>query len=414
MDSEWIPIGFRLNSDWIQSGTSGTVSTMPLFWISLFVLIGSIAIYIEVAMGLKKISNLGDIQTLAGNDPAKVSILFSALNEAQTIEPALRSVLSLDYPNLEIIAINDRSTDVTGPLLDHLAQSDARLRVLHVHELPPGWLGKNHALHLGAQSASGEYLLFTDADVVFDPSAISRAIAHCQRHGLDHMTVFPEVPVKEPLLAMILLNGYFALFFHWKPWKVRASRSHYVGIGAFNLIRSQAYRESGGHHAIRMEVLDDMMLGRLVKQHGFSQDALFGSGMVSVEWYRSTRELFKGMQKNSFAIADYKLTKLLLMTAVALPLLWPWIGILITSGMVWWINFTTVIATLAFYLHLLRPLAWSRLCLLYAPLASVISLGTLWIGCVLTLKRGGINWRGTHYSLDELKRAHEKRSQVDV
>ena len=384
---------------------------MPLFWISLLVLLGSIAAYIEVVVGMKKIRNLGDILPVAGNDAVKVSILFSALNEAETIEPALRSLLSLDYPNLEIIAINDRSTDATGTLLDHLAQSDARLRVLHVHDLPPGWLGKNHALHLGAQSANGEYLLFTDADVVFDPSAISRAIAHCEQHGIDHMTVFPEVPVKEHLLAMILLVGYFGLFFHWKPWKVRTSQSHYVGIGAFNLIRSHAYRESGGHQAIRMEVLDDMMLGRLVKQQGFSQDALFGSGVVSVEWYKSTRELFKGMQKNSFAIADYKLGKLFVISAVALPHLWPWIGIFITSGLVWWINFATVIATLAFYLHLLRPLAWSRLCLVYTPLASVISLGTLWIGCVLTLKRGGIDWRGTHYSLDELKRAHEKRSQ---
>ncbi|MSQ51488.1 MAG: glycosyltransferase [Betaproteobacteria bacterium] len=381
---------------------------MPLFWISLLVLLGSLAAFIEVVVGIKKIKNLGDIQPSPEINPVKVSVLFSALDEAETIDPALRSLLSLDYPNLEIIAINDRSTDATGTLLDRLAQSDARLRVIHVHDLPPGWLGKNHALHLGAQLASGDFLLLTDADVVFEPSAIRRAIAHCEQHNLDHMTVFPELPVKEPLLAMILLCGYFGLFLRWKPWKVRTSPSHYVGIGAFNLIRSHAYREMGGHQAIRLEVLDDMMLGRLVKQKGFSQDALFGLGVVSVEWYKSTREMLKGMQKNSFAIVDYQLGRLLVVTALALPHLWPWIGLLITSDLVWWLNFATAIATLTFYFHLLRPLAWSRLCLFYAPFAGVISLGTLWTGCVLTLKRGGIDWRGTRYSLDELKRAHEK------
>ena len=389
---------------------SGTVASMHFFWISLMVLLGSLAAFLEVSIGIKKIRQLGDTEPAPGKEPARVSIIFSALNEAGTIEPALRSVLAIDYPNLEIIAINDRSTDATGDILDSLAGRNERLRVLHVHDLPPGWLGKNHALCQGAQLASGDYLLFTDADVVFEASAISRAVTYCEQNGLDHLTVFPEIPVKEPLLAMMLLSGYFALFFWWKPWKVRTSPSHFVGIGAFNLIRRRAYRAAGGHETIRLAVLDDMMLGKLVKECGFSQDALFGAGMVSVEWYRSAREMFRGMRKNSFAIADYKLSKLILATAIALPQIWPWIGIFVTSGVVWWLNLATVIATLVFYLILLRPLAWNRLCLIYMPLVSVISLSMLWAGCVLTLIRGGIDWRGTHYSLVELKRAHEKQS----
>src|ERR1700694_526309 len=154
---------------------------------------------------MRKIKLLGDTLPVLGKNPPRVSIVFSALNEAGTIEPALRSALSLDYPNLEIVAINDRSTDATGDILDRLSSEHSSMRVLHMRDLPPGWLGKNHALHRGAELASGAYLLFTDADVVFERSAITRAIAYCEQNDLDHLTVFPEMPVKDHLLAMMLL-----------------------------------------------------------------------------------------------------------------------------------------------------------------------------------------------------------------
>ena len=376
------------------------------FWISLLVLLASAAGFVEIAFGIRKIGQLKDVEPESGSNPPRVSIVFSALNEADTIEHALRSTLALDYPGIEIIAINDRSTDGTGSILDKLGGQHPAIRVLHIKHLPPGWLGKNHALNEGGKRAGGDYLLFTDADVVFEPSALSRAVAYCERNRLDHLTVFPEMPVSEHLLAMLLLNGYVWMFLRMKPWKMRTSAKYFVGIGAFNLLRADAYRQVGGHSAIRMAVLDDKMLAQIVKQNGQSQDVLFGMGMVSVEWYRSAREMFRGLRKNSFAIVDYKLVKLATSTAFVLPQIWPWVGVFVTQGVVWWLNFTTLALTVVFYNHLVRRFGWSRWCLLYLPIASVISLSMLWSGCVLTLIRGGIDWRGTRYSLADLKRAH--------
>src|SRR5207248_653474 len=130
----------------------------------------------QLAYGLGKIGWLSDQPLMPSGDAPRVSIVISALNEADTIEPALRSVLALDYPDLEVVVVDDRSTDATPEILDRLCCEHPALKVVHVRELPPGWLGKNHALQHGASLASGEYILFTDADVMFGPSAVSRAV----------------------------------------------------------------------------------------------------------------------------------------------------------------------------------------------------------------------------------------------
>ena len=108
------------------------------------------------------------------------------------MEAAARALLALDYPALEVVAVDDRSTDATGRILDRLAASDPRLRVRHVSDLPPGWLGKNHAMAEGAASATGDWLLFTDADVHFAPDALKRSMAFALRHGLGHCVAFPH------------------------------------------------------------------------------------------------------------------------------------------------------------------------------------------------------------------------------
>lgn len=136
------------------------------------------------------------VATLPADGPEalpRLSIVVPALNEEETVEPAMRTLLALDYPQLEIIAVDDRSTDETGGILDRLAATDPRLRVLHVRELPAGWLGKNHALHLASREATGDYILFTDADVLFEPTVLRRTVRAMIARGLDHLAVFPEL-----------------------------------------------------------------------------------------------------------------------------------------------------------------------------------------------------------------------------
>jgi hypothetical protein len=288
-----------------------------------------------------------------------------------------------------------------------LSLEHSALRVVHIKELPPGWLGKNHALQRGGEMACGDYLLFTDADVIFDHTALLRAVAHCEREKLDHLVVLAEFIVRERLLAMLLISGFIAMFIKYEPWKARTSPKHFFGMGAFNMVRTASYRRAGGHTPLALEVVDDICLGKLMKQGGFVQDVLLGYGTVSVEWYRNARELARGLEKNCFAMFDYQFWKLALATAVILTVrYWPWIGLFVTQGVTRWMNLGTLVIGLAMYNDLLRPTGWNRRCLVYWPFIGIVSMVTVWRGVVLTLLRDGIEWRGTHYALAELRRHH--------
>jgi glycosyltransferase involved in cell wall biosynthesis len=377
----------------------------PAFWLSLAVLIVTAVVLIEVALGAKKIGELRHILPVLGPNPPKVSVIVPALNEADTIEPALRSLLALHYPNLEIIAINDRSTDATPTILERMAREHPRLRVLHISVLPEGWLGKNHALSRGAAIAGGDYLLFTDADVVFEPSALTRAVNYCEQRGVDHLTLLFDVVVKTQLLRMLVLSFSVNFMARFKPWKVATSPKHFLGAGGFNLVRADAYRAMRGHGALPLAVLDDMMLGKRIKAAGYRQHVLFGRELVGVEWYRSARDMINGMQKNIFAAFDFQLGQLIAVTAAMLLLrVWPWIGLVVTEGVTQWINAATVLFGLLLFAGMLHIAGWGYRCLVFAPVISLLELAIWWRGSLTALLRGGIEWRGTRYALDELRR----------
>lgn len=378
---------------------------MSGFWVSLVPFVVMVAALVRVRLGMRKVATLSSMPATLPAQPPKVSIVFSALNEAATIEPALRSLMALDYPQLEIIAINDRSVDETGAILDRLARDHPALRVIHIPGLPAGWLGKTHALHVGSQAATGHYLLFTDADVVFEPSALNRAVHYCERERLDHLVVFAELLAKERLLRSLLLTFFSSALLKHPFWKVRTSPGVYLGMGAFNMVRAEAYRAAGGHEALKLEVVDDLMLGRRMKQHGFRQDVLLGVRSVMLAWYGSTGELARGLEKNSYAMIDYRVWPLLAGTlAVVLVRCWPIAGLFLTSGAAWWLNAGAIAAGLLLHAELLRLTRWSRRCLWWWPASALVMLFILWRAVLLTIRRGGIDWRGTLYALEELKR----------
>lgn len=386
-----------------------------------FVLFVSVAaLCLQVALGARKMASLKDSPDdplIAGAAP-KVSIIVTALNEADTIAPALRSLLAIDYPQLEIIVIDDRSTDATPAILDRIAVAHPSLRVLHIAALPSGWLGKNHALHCGAGMATGDFLLFTDADVVFAPDAVSRAAAYCNRHQVDHLTLLFDVVARTQLLRAMLLSFAVAFMARFQPWKVNRSPDRFVGVGGFNMVRRSAYLDVGGHAAIPLAVLDDLALGQLMKQGGHRQHALLGSGLVSVEWYRSTPELGRGIEKNIFAAFDYRLSRLALATVlIVVARVWPWIALFVTHGIVFYLSAATLAAGLLLSIDLLRARGWSYRCLLFAPIVPLIELWMWWRGSVLALARGGIVWRGSFYPLQQIRQAHRgamKRKRRDA
>lgn len=374
-----------------------------LFWLSVAVFVLSISVLAYTAIGWRRLAKLSDVAPILPNPP-RLSVIVPARNESDKIEPALRSILVLDYPGFEVVAIDDRSTDATGEILDRLAREYGRLKVVHVRELPQGWLGKNHALHLGASRATGDYLLFTDADVHYESSSLRRAVAYCETRGLEHLTVLPDIPARTSFVAMGMLGGLVGLLMLYGPWRAARTGRHDLGIGAFNLVRADAYREAGGHAALAMEVLDDIELGRLMGERR-RQGFLLGFGLVSVEIYRSAGEMFHGIQKNVFTFLEYSVLMLLAATAGTFAVsVWPWLGVVVTEGPARWLNAASAVASVLTHADIARRFRYSPRCLLYLPLNGIVSIALFWQVAIRTWVQGGVVWRGTHYPLAELRK----------
>jgi len=378
---------------------------MPAFWFSLAVLVTSIAIYGDVLLGWHRLRQLRDVPPTPPSGPPRVSVIVAARNEERGIEVAARSLVAIDYPALELIVVDDRSTDGTGDILDRLHAEHSRLDVVHVRHLPAGWLGKNHALHAGSLKASGDYLLFTDADVVYEPSAIARAIAFCEANRLDHLTVVPDVPATSLFVQFNIMGGFVGLLALRRPWRAARTGKHGLGVGAFNLVRRAAYRAAGGHEALAMEVLDDIELGRMMGEDGRRQGFLLANGLVQVEMYGSAIEMIRGIQKNVFTFLEYRVSYLLAATFITFATsVWPWLGILVTEGVTRWLNVASAGVVTVLYLHLAPRFGSSRWSIVHLPLSGVISIALFWQIAIRTWVQGGIVWRETFYSLNEIRR----------
>jgi cellulose synthase/poly-beta-1,6-N-acetylglucosamine synthase-like glycosyltransferase len=338
-----------------------------------------------------------------------VTVVVPAKDEAAAIENSLRSLLASDYPNLQIVAVDDRSTDATGKLMDALVskpESQGRLRVLHVKELPEGWLGKPHAMALAAAGASSDWLLFTDADVVFDPRAIRLAVEYARRSGGDHMVLYPTLILRG--VAEKMLIGFFQSVsaLAARPWKIADpnARRDYIGVGAFNLIRRPVYEALGGYTELRMEVLEDMRLGFLAKRGGYAQRVAFGKDLVRIRWAESAWGILNNLTKNLYSTFRFR-TSLLLAACIGMFVvcLMPFVS-LFFPGAARWAGVITLVALLMLNLRYWRLTDISPAYLALFPIATLLFVGTLLRSMVLVLWRGGVLWRGTLYPLKELRR----------
>jgi len=334
-----------------------------------------------------------------------VSLVAPARNEERNIERAVRSLMLLDYPHLEITLVNDRSTDRTGDILDALAGEFPQLNVVHLTELPAGWLGKNHAMQLGADRSHGEWLLFTDADIVFEPTTLRRAVGHALANQIDHLAATPDTLMPSWLLRsfVVAFAVYFTLFV--RMWAIRNPRSTaHVGIGAFNLVRADVYRAVGGHDKIRMRPDDDLKLGKIIKLAGWRQDLVDGGGLIAVDWYHSLGELIRGLEKNSFSAIEYSAPFVVFdSTAILLLNVWSFIAVFVVPGPVRWI-YLAVCLSLWFMTWLMAVgMRAPATCALAFPLAALLMVYIQWRTMLLNYWQGGIRWRDTHYSLAELR-----------
>lgn len=353
----------------------------------------------------RAVSRLGDEPPAEGDGLPSVTIVLAARDEEAAIEPAVRSLLALDYPALEIVAVNDRSSDRTGEILDRLAGADRRLTALHLRGLPPGWLGKNHALHLGSERARGEYLLFTDGDVHLAPLALKLAVGAASRRRLDHLAVMPEIRARGELLRASVAAFAFYFTLAIPPWWARdPRRSAAIGIGAFNLVGRALYLASGGHAAIPLRPDDDLALARALKRAGARSDLLSGAGVAAVEWYPGVSALIAGMMKNIFCGLGYSGARAALaVLAILLGNVLPFVAALAAPSPSRWI-FAAAAALLALLVGLSgRAVGLPLRSGLLFPAAAMVWAWIVARGAITTLWHGEIVWRGTRYPLAALR-----------
>ncbi len=369
-------------------------------WLSAFVLLVWLSASLVAIYGKYKARRLDRFVPAPDTpDLPSFTIVVPARNEADTMAPALRSLLALDYPAFDVIAVNDRSEDETGPLLDGF--NDPRLTVLHVEELPPGWLGKNHALCLGARQATGHWLLFTDADIVFARDTLRRTATALAQTEADHLCALPRLIGASPALKTAL--PVFALCFALaqRPWRVSDPRSRaYIGIGAFNLVRKTAYTAVGGHEKIPDAPHDDLALGKLVKNAGYRQECLEADRSLSVQWYRTLPEFIRGLEKGIFAYFKYRLALVVLVTLELLgAFLWPFAGLFLLHGTALALDAAAAGVMLALGVHGAHRLRFSPLYGLAYPVGALVMIVVLWNSAIRIRRRGGLVWRGTYYPI---------------
>ena len=353
-----------------------------------------------------------------------LTIVVPARNEEAEIEAALRSLLHLDYPQYQIVAVNDRSTDQTGAIMERLAaepSSAGKLRVLHVRDLPPGWLGKVHAMWLGShtddtqknstqanvpQRAGSDWLLFTDADCVFHPECLRRAIHYATTTATDHLVLFPTAHMKTLGERMMISFPQTMASFAMRPWKVRDPKARdHIGVGAFNLIRRSAYEAIGTYESLRLEVVDDIKLGESVKKAGLRQDVVFGPELVSLRWAVGAAGVVANLEKNLFAFLRFRISLLLAVCALTFFLcVCPFLGMFLAPG---WAKagFAAAVALIALaYTFSGRYMGNSALLFLTCPIAALVFNFAALQSAFLALRDGAITWRGTKYPLAELKK----------
>ncbi len=356
----------------------------------------------------KSIKHLSGLKITQSTTPSVV-IIIAVRNEEADLRNALISVCNLDYSNFKIIVVNDRSTDDTGKILKAM-EKDFQIEVINIETLPPGWLGKNHGLFTGFTKSREEYMLFTDADVVFKKDALSKAMQFVVKNDLDHLTILPEITSPSSLLKSVLSTFIILLTAMQRPWAAKKSSSKAsIGVGAFNLVKRKKYDEAGTHKIIAMRPDDDLQLAAMMKAAGGKADVLYGLNMIEVEWYKNVKEFINGLMKNAFSGFDYSLIKLIggvmgVLLFFILPV--PVILFFGNTSQIIMLVFTLAAQLILFWK---MPGSKGRWWFGFTLIYSGIILVYIFIKAAFTnIRDGGIYWRETFYSLAELRKAKKQ------
>jgi glycosyltransferase involved in cell wall biosynthesis len=385
------------------------MALFPDTWMATAACAGVLLVFVAFAASM--LANQRWAQTLPFLDPLasadvaaapRVSIVVAARDEAEGIEASVRGFLAQRGVPIEVVVASDRSADGTVAIVERLAAEDPRVRLVEITTLPERWLGKTHALHLGAEAATGDWLLFTDADCHLSPDVIARALRVASRDQVDHVALTPS-----PIEATI--GGYawhYVFLAGLIDWFARANQDHpggYVGFGAFNLVRTSTYRAFGGHEALRLTVLDDVRLGLLVRRAGGRCRGFLGGADTRCHWGTTLAQGIRLTEKNYFAAVNYS-GALVWGIGLFVALLWIGVGVALMSGTILGVAAVCSGGLLALpAIVFSRRLRWPLVPALLAPFVHSLAAYAVVRSAILTWRRGGVQWRDTFYPLSDLR-----------
>ncbi len=369
---------------------------------------------LQVLRGLGRLMDIarldrGLLPALPEGDGPHLTVLVPGCNEENSIEATLRSLLASTGLRLQIVAIDDRSTDRTGERMDGMLAEAERtgphtFEVIHNKALPEGWLGKPHALKLGTERATAPWLLMTDADVMFAPDALERALRAALWKGADHLVVLPTLTRRG--LAEAGMEGTLEALSGWsvRLWKVEDPRARdFFGVGGCTLVRRDVLAAVGGMERLRMEVVEDVGLGWLVKRGGYRSQITCGLGMVRIRWIEGYFGVVDNFEKNGFAGLRFSLGLLAVVcVGFTLDAVVPVAGLFggrwgVAAGLT---NYAGIALAVQANRRITGISPWAVMW--FGP-SAVVFAWALARSAVLTLWRGGVVWRGTLYPLKELR-----------
>lgn len=341
----------------------------------------------------------------------KVSVILPARNEEGFIDKCLNSLIDQDYENYEIIAIDDRSDDKTGEIIRNISQNNPKVKYVLAAPKPEKWMGKNWACVEGFKKATGELLLFTDADTTHSQNTISLSVSHLLSYSLDALTVIPKMlcldiwtKITLPVLSTFLHTRFSALRVN------DASKKTGYFFGSFFIITRDTYEKVGTHEGVKSEVVEDGALGKKVKESGFRMKMVRGEHLVKAVWARDLSTLWHGLkrvmtplylQTSSIAVGIFVAVLFLLFmpfpilaySAIFEPLSLSFTVLfavsLIAAGLVY----------LASIMDATKGLGLSAKYALCSPLGSSIIVGGFASGILNAKSNKAVTWRGRTYSI---------------
>ncbi|MBI5864290.1 MAG: glycosyltransferase [Planctomycetes bacterium] len=385
--------------------TFDSIALTVWFWITVLVALAWLKRHIDLNRGTREPILTAEQEGEPLEQLPPITVLVAAKDEETNIQRCVSGLLAQQYPILQVVAINDRSTDRTGELLDRMAEKDQRLRVVHVRELPARWFGKNHAMHLGVANADGEHFVFTDADCTFDsPHLLAAAMRFAKKNGVDFLSVLPRLEadtfwerVVQPVAGAIMV-------FWFSPQSVNNPQSSCAyANGAFMLLSREVYRRLGGHEPVKATLNEDMHLARRVKALRMRLCVIRGGDLYRVRMYTGFGQIWRGWSRifygcfgtfprllvsvlmlSIFSVGPY----LLLATAAAASRNSAWVAacagfaILSQQSVMW-----------RFYRVTGNGAAWA----LTYPIGAAVCLG-MTVNAMRRLVGATTQWRGTSYA----------------